>query len=58
MTTNKQQIKSPRGAYLGYLFQSFLKRPFGYIIAILYVVYLAIILLIVPAAMKFQPLFI
>lgn len=58
MITSKQHIKSPRAAYLGYLFQSFLKRPFGYIIALLYVVYLALILLIVPSAMHFQPLFI
>lgn len=59
MKENKQQkIKSPIGAYIGYLFQTFLKRPFGYIVAILYIVYLAVILLIVPAALHFDPLFI
>lgn len=55
---NKPTIKSPKLAYTGYLLQTFLKRPFGYVVAILYVVYLAVILLIVPAALKLQPLFI
>lgn len=55
---NKPTIKSPKLAYMGYLLQTFLKRPFGYVVAILYVVYLAVILLIVPAALKLQPLFI
>ncbi|MCQ3908336.1 MAG: hypothetical protein MJ200_01995 [Mycoplasmoidaceae bacterium] len=55
---NKQKFRSPRAAYMGYLFQMFLKRPFGYIIAILYIVYLSVILVIVPAALKFEPLFI
>lgn len=60
MIANKQnrKVKSPWLAYAGYLFQSFLKRPFGYIVAILYVVYLAVILLIVPAVLHFEPLFI
>lgn len=57
-TLNKQKFKSPRAAYMGYLFQTFFKRPFGYIIAILYIVYLSVILVIVPAALKFEPLFI
>lgn len=56
--TNKQKVKSPRLAYMGYLFQTFLKRPFGYVIALLFVIYLAIILLIVPSALHLQPLFI
>lgn len=55
---NKPTIKSPKLAYVGYLLQTFLKRPFGYVVAILYVIYLATILLIVPAALKLQPLFI
>lgn len=56
---NKQKsIKSPRAAYMGYLFQTFLKRPFGYIIALLFILYLSIILLIVPASLHFEPLFI
>ncbi|MBQ0045296.1 MAG: hypothetical protein KBS35_00185 [Mycoplasma sp.] len=57
-TTSKQKIKSPRLAYMGYLFQTFLKRPFGYVIALLFVIYLAIILLIVPASLHLEPLFI
>ncbi|XQP54888.1 MAG: hypothetical protein ACOQNV_02000 [Mycoplasmoidaceae bacterium] len=55
---NKQKFRSPKAAYMGYLFQTFLKRPFGYVIAILYIVYLAVILVIVPAALHFEPLFI
>ncbi len=60
MLKNKQsrKAKNPWLAYAGYLFQSFLKRPFGYIVAILYVVYLAVILLIVPSVLHFEPLFI
>ncbi len=50
--------RNPKAAYMGFLFQTFLKRPFGYIIGILYVVYLAVILLIVPAVTKQHPLFI
>lgn len=57
-TNNLQFNKSPKLAYTGFLFQTFLKRPFGYIIGVLYVVYLAVILLIVPAAVKQHPLFI
>lgn len=50
--------RNPRTAYLAFLFQTFLKRPFGYIIGILYIVYLSVILLIVPAVIKQDPLFI
>lgn len=57
-TNNLQFNKSPKLAYVGFLFQTFFKRPFGYIIGVLYVVYLAVILLIVPAAVKQHPLFI
>lgn len=57
-TNNLQFNKSPKLAYTGFLFQTFLKRPFGYIIGLLYVLYLAVILLIVPAAVKQHPLFI
>lgn len=59
MAKNKQ-LKATKSilAYMGYLFQTFLKRPFGYIIAALYVVYLSVILVIVPACLHFEPLFI
>lgn len=57
-TTNNKKFKSPLPAYTAFLFQTFFKRPFGYIIAILYVVYLAIILLVVPASLQLEPLFI
>ncbi|MCQ3907606.1 MAG: hypothetical protein MJ219_02445 [Mycoplasmoidaceae bacterium] len=60
MNTIPKQRKPriPVVAYTGYLFQSFLKRPFGYIVASLYVVYIAVIFLIVPKAMHFEPLLI
>lgn len=54
----QQKVKTPILAYAGYLFQTFLKRPFGYIVAILYLVYLAVILVIVPSSLHFEPLFI
>ncbi len=57
-TANNKKIRPPRAAYMGFLFQTFLKRPFGYIIAVLFLVYLAVILLIVPASLHFEPLFI
>ena len=41
---------------MGYLFQSFFKRPFGYIVALIYLLYLAVIFLIVPKALHFAPL--
>lgn len=53
---NQKRIKSPIAAYIGYLFETFFKRPFGYIVAILYMVYLAVIFLIVPKALHFEPL--
>lgn len=49
---------NPRTAYMGFLFETFFKRPFAYIIAVLYLLYLMIILLIVPATIKQEPLFI
>jgi len=55
---NNNKFTSPRLAYAGFLFQTFFRRPFGYIIACLYVVYLAVILLIVPKILKAGPLFI
>lgn len=61
MKQTKEQLKFNRRtnlAYIGFVFQTFFKRPFGYIIAGLYVLYLSIILLIVPAAIHFEPLFI
>ena len=60
MKKNKQtkKIKASKSAYAGFLFQTFLKRPFGYIIALLFVVYLGVILIVVPKAMKASPLFI
>lgn len=54
----QQKVKTPIIAYASYLFQTFLKRPFGYIVAILYLVYLAVILVIVPSSLHFEPLFI
>lgn len=50
--------RNPRTAYLAFLFQTFLKRSFGYIIGILYMVYLSVILLIVPVVIHQDPLFI
>ena len=60
MENNKQQnnSRSVKSAYAGFLFRSFIKRPFGYVIALLFVVYLAVILIIVPKVMKVNPLFI
>lgn len=57
-TIQHKNFRAPQAAYLGFLFQTFLKRPFGYIIAVLYVVYLAVILLIVPSTQHLDPLFI
>lgn len=53
---NQKRIKTPIVAYMGYLFESFFKRPFGYIVATIYLVYLAVIFLIVPSALHFEPL--
>ena len=53
---NQKRIKTPIAAYMGYLFQSFFKRPFGYIVGSLYLIYLAVIFLIVPSALHFSPL--
>jgi len=49
---------SIKRAYFNYLFTSFWKRPVGYVIAIIYILYLACILIIVPKAMGNHPLFI
>jgi len=45
-------------AYLNYLFNSFWRRPVGYVIAIAYILFLAIIFLVVPKIMGNDPLFI
>lgn len=55
--TNKKS-GSPTLAYLSFLFATCLRRPFSYITVVLYLLYLSTILLIVPACLKLEPLFI
>lgn len=55
---NNKNIHSSSKAYFCYLFQIFFRRPFGYIIPIIYFLYLAVILVIVPHAINRNPLFI
>lgn len=54
----EQKLKDTRLAYAGFLFRTFIKRPFGYVIPLLFVLYLSVILIIVPKVMHFQPLFV
>ena len=56
--TNDKKIYSSSKAYFCYLFQFFFTRPFGYIIPLIYFLYLAVILIIVPHAINRNPLFI
>jgi len=59
--TAKQLRKINRNvtnAYFGFLFTTFFKRPFGYIIALLYIFYLTVIVMIVPSVSHTGPLII
>jgi len=57
--TNKQklQLKFRVGtSYLGFLFETFFKRPMGYVISLVYMLFLALILIIVPKLTRSGPL--
>jgi len=56
--TNIKANASIKRAYVSYLFSSFWRRPVGYILPILYILYLAIIFIIVPKILNNNPLFI
>ncbi len=59
--SNKLTIKNindSKKAYFCYLFQIFFRRPFAYIVPIIYLLYLSVILIVVPHALHRNPLFV